>query len=203
MAFVGLPCDELPANQPKSARPYVPGVGPGTAQYGGVWPNEWPNGQRHGDIERSCVAPVTIETATGASGGRACRCRRAQRTRSTAAADGVSSLRVVDASLPRRMIAASPRQPITRAISRSRSGVTARACRSWRPRALQAPDERTRCRPTGLRARPRAWRQATAPVVEAAVSTWAPARRLEASAAAAQRACQPEAKSEPLLGIES
>jgi hypothetical protein len=45
-------------------------------------------------------------------GGRASQCRRAQRTCPTPAADG-ESLRVVDASLPRRMIATSRRRPIT------------------------------------------------------------------------------------------
>lgn len=107
------PRDEIPANRAKPSRPYVPGVGPDTAQHGRVRPNEWPNGEPHPDLERRYVAPVTIGTATGAAGGRASRCRRAQRACSTAAADGVS-LRVVDASLLRRMIAASPRRPITR-----------------------------------------------------------------------------------------
>jgi hypothetical protein len=89
------------------------------ATYGRVWPNDWPNGQLHHDIARRCGAPVRIETVTGVSGGRASRSRRARRTRPAAAVDGVS-LRVVDASLPRRMIAGSPRQPITWATSCSR-----------------------------------------------------------------------------------
>src|SRR5688500_12933937 len=86
----------------------MPGVGLDTARYGRVWPNEWPNGQLDPDIDRRCVAPVTIEPATGTPAGRALRCRRAQRTCSTAAADGVS-LRVLDGSLPRRMVARFPR----------------------------------------------------------------------------------------------
>jgi len=48
---------------------------------------------------------------------------RARRTRSTAAADGVS-LRVLDASLSRRMIAGSSRQPITSATACSRRGAS-------------------------------------------------------------------------------
>src|SRR5215218_3771921 len=104
MALAALPRLEVPANQPISSRPYMPGVGPDPAQYGQVWPNEWPNGQLHHDIQGRCVAPMTTGTATGASGGRASACRRAQTTRSTAAADGLS-VRVLDASLRRRMIA--------------------------------------------------------------------------------------------------
>jgi hypothetical protein len=145
MAFVGLPCDELPANQPKSARPYVPGVGPGTAQYGGVWPNEWPNGQRHGDIERRCVAPVTIEMATGASGGRragvAVLRGRARRQRPTACRCGCSM---------RHCAGARSQHPLgNRRRRRPAAAGAARACRSWRPRALPAPDERWRFRPPG------------------------------------------------------
>src|SRR5215218_5231021 len=104
MAFVRHSGNEMPANQLEPSRPQVPGVGFDTAQYGRVWPNEWPNGDLLHDIERRCVAPVTIEAATGAPGGRASSCRRVQRARSTAAADGVS-LRALDASQPRRMIA--------------------------------------------------------------------------------------------------
>ena len=74
----------------------------------GRWPCDWPN-------------------ATRAAGGRASRCRRAHRTRSTAAAHG-ESLRVGDASLRRRMIAASPRRLITRRPSRGMRGA---ARRSW------------------------------------------------------------------------
>jgi hypothetical protein len=43
------------------------------------------------------------------------------------------------------------------------AGGEARACRSWRTRALPTPDERSRCRPTGLRARPQAGRRRPLP----------------------------------------
>jgi hypothetical protein len=122
MAFVGLPGAEMPANRINSLRPQVLRVGPGTTQYGRVWPNEWPNGQLRHDMERRCVVPVTIEPAAGAPGGRASRCRRALRTCATAAADGVS-LRVLDASLP-GMVAGSPRRPITWTTSRRRRGAS-------------------------------------------------------------------------------
>jgi hypothetical protein len=94
MAFVASSPAKIPANRPKRARPSASRDGPDTAQYGRVWPNEWPNGRLHHDIERLRGAPVTIEPGSGAPGGRASPCRRAQRTRSTAAADGVS-LRVL------------------------------------------------------------------------------------------------------------
>ena len=130
MAFVGLSAAEMPANRAKQSHRETPGVGPGTAQYGRVWPNEWPNGDLLRDIERRCVAPVTIEPATGAPAGRASRCRRAQRTRSTAAADGMA-LRVLDASLPGGW-SQVPRHPIA---------------------SVPGPGYRTRCRPrTGARA---------------------------------------------------
>ena len=35
----------MPANQAKWSRPLALHVGPDTAQYGAVWPNEWPNGE--------------------------------------------------------------------------------------------------------------------------------------------------------------
>jgi hypothetical protein len=117
MAFVASPRTKILAKRRETASPPASGVGPDTAEYGRVWPNEWPNGQLHHGIQRRCVAPVTIETATGAPGGWASPCRRAQRRRSTAATDG-ASLRVSDASCPRRMIAGSPRQPTTWATSR-------------------------------------------------------------------------------------
>ena len=54
MAFVGLLGTEMPANQNNRARREMPGVGPRTAQYGLVWPNEWPNGEIHArDYERA------------------------------------------------------------------------------------------------------------------------------------------------------
>jgi hypothetical protein len=68
----------------------VPGIGLDTAQYGWVWPNEWPNGQLHHAIERRCVGPGTIEPVTGAAAGRASRCRRPED-----ALDGSGGRRVV------------------------------------------------------------------------------------------------------------
>jgi hypothetical protein len=64
-------------------------------------------------------------------------------------------VRVLDASLRRRMIARSARQP-TR--GRPAAVAAARVRRTCRPRALPAPHERSRIRQTALRARPRAWR---------------------------------------------
>jgi hypothetical protein len=173
MAFAGRPGNEMPANQRKSSRPSLPGVGLDTAQYGRVWPNEWPNGQLHHDIERRCAVPVTIEPVTGAPAGRASRCRRAQRTCSTAAADGVS-LRVLDASLRRRIIAGFPRQPTTWTTGRSRSGasspVRATAGVAGPGRALALSSNRTASETSSVAL-------ATAPVVDAAVSICAPASR--------------------------
>jgi hypothetical protein len=84
-----------------------------------------------------------IGTATGAAGGGASRWRRAQRTRSTAAVDGVS-LQVVDAALPWRMIAASPRRPITRG-DQPRHERRELAGRGWASSGLaRPPDERSR-----------------------------------------------------------
>jgi hypothetical protein len=62
--------------------------------------------------------PATIGPVTGAAAGRALRCHRARRTRSAAAADGVS-FRVLDASLRWRMIAGSRRLPTTWTTGRS------------------------------------------------------------------------------------
>ena len=121
MAFAGRPGHEIPANQPETSRPQVPGVGPDTAQYGRVWPNDWPNGQLHHDIERRCIAPVTIDRETGAPAGCASRSRRARRTCSTAAEDS-GLMRVLDASPARRMVAGSPRHPIRWTTSRRRRG---------------------------------------------------------------------------------
>jgi hypothetical protein len=56
----------MPANRPNSLRPQAPRTGPDTAQYGRVWPNQWPNGDLQHDIERRGVAP-------------ACRCGRLMR----------------------------------------------------------------------------------------------------------------------------
>ena len=47
MAFVALLGTEMPANRYISSRRAMPGVGPRTAHYGLVWPNEWPNGEIH------------------------------------------------------------------------------------------------------------------------------------------------------------
>jgi hypothetical protein len=122
-------------------------------QYGRVWPNEWPNGQLHHGIQRRCVAPVTIETATGEPGGWAFPCRRAQRRCSTAATDGVS-LRVLDASCPRRIIAGSPSATDHMGDEPQRGASSP----VLRPRALR-PRTSARARSTGLRARPGARRR--------------------------------------------
>ena len=84
-------------------------------------------------------------------------------TCATAAADAVS-LRVLDASRP----GACSQVPLdSRSRGRQAAGGEARACPSWRPRALPALDERSRFRPTGLRASSSV-APATAPVVDAA-----------------------------------
>jgi hypothetical protein len=173
MAFVALPGAEIPANPPKQSRRYVAGVGPGTAQYGGVWPNEWPNGQLHHDIERRCVAPGRSSPQPVRLRGRALRCRRARRTRSTATADGVS-LRVPDVSLP----GAWSQVPLgTRSRGRPASGGEARACRSWRPRALPPPKRALALSSNRAASETSSVAPASETVVEAAVSTRAPGRR--------------------------
>src|SRR5438034_7175173 len=98
MVFAASPGTEMPVNQAKRRPPLVPWDGLDTAQYGRVRPNEWPNGQLRHDLERRRVAPVTIESATGAPRGCASVCRRARRRRPAAAADDVS-LRRPGASL--------------------------------------------------------------------------------------------------------
>jgi hypothetical protein len=160
MAFAGVPGTEIPANPPNQPCRSVPGIGSGTAQYGGVWPNEWPNGRLHHDIARGGVAPVTFEPATRAPGGRASRCRRAQRTRSTAVADGVSSP-VLDASLP------GPWSQVLLGIrSRGRpagAGET-RARRSWRPRGLASRGRALALKSTRPPSETSSVAQATAPI---------------------------------------
>ena len=48
MAFAASSNAEMPANhRARYPRPLVFRVGPDTGQYGGVWPNEWPNGGVH------------------------------------------------------------------------------------------------------------------------------------------------------------
>jgi hypothetical protein len=110
MAFVGLPGTEMPANPPKQSRRYVRGVGPGTAQYRRVWPNEWPNGEI-----RAGVHEVTRHAHDGRDEDRlrpgSGSPNRHDRT-GTAATMGGASPRELDASLlagsQRRMIAGSP-----------------------------------------------------------------------------------------------
>jgi hypothetical protein len=166
----------------------VPGVGPGDGPIRQVWPNEWPNGQRRHDIERHCVAPVTIEPATGAPAGRWPRCRRAHRTCATAAADGVS-LRVLDASLP----GAWSQVPLgTRSRGRQAAGGEARACRSRQPRALPALDERSPCRPTSCEGA-RAWRRDRSRR-RSSISACAPAGRLRDSSVPSGREQRPGAR---------
>src|SRR5215207_1096463 len=45
MAFVWTPGVKIPANRAKPAKIVASVNGPDTAQYGRVWPNEWPNGE--------------------------------------------------------------------------------------------------------------------------------------------------------------
>jgi hypothetical protein len=139
----------MPANTQAPLGSRASDVAPHTAQYGWVWPNEWPNGEiRAPHDEGACSARDDRGRSRPHRGGRSSNRRDGT---STAAATDAGLLGQLDASLPagsqRRMIAGSSRQPATRATNGSRR------------RALANPAPRTsssRCRPTGSRARPRA-----------------------------------------------
>src|SRR5918995_2023521 len=47
MAFVAASSPKVPANRQYPVTSRASGDGPDTAQYGLVWPNEWPNGEIH------------------------------------------------------------------------------------------------------------------------------------------------------------
>src|ERR671918_1362144 len=54
MAFVAASSPKVPANRQYPVASRASGDGPDTAQYGLVWPNEWPNGEIHArDDERA------------------------------------------------------------------------------------------------------------------------------------------------------
>src|ERR687897_288736 len=54
MAFVAASSPKVPANRQYPVASRASGDGPDTAQYGLVWPNEWPNGETHArDDERA------------------------------------------------------------------------------------------------------------------------------------------------------
>jgi hypothetical protein len=54
MAFVAASSPKIPANRQYPVASRASGDGPDTAQYGLVWPNEWPNGEIHArDDERA------------------------------------------------------------------------------------------------------------------------------------------------------
>jgi hypothetical protein len=101
-------------------------VGPDTAQYGWVWPNEWPNVEVHTrDKEAADRARDSRDREHVRRGGGAP--NRHQTTRAATVTRGALSGEF-DRSFPagsrRRMIAGSLRRPMTWATRGSRSGAT-------------------------------------------------------------------------------
>jgi hypothetical protein len=153
MAFVGLLGVEMPANPNKQSRSYVPGVGPGSAQYGWVWPNEWPNGEfQTRDKEAADRARDGRDREHVHRGGGA---PDRHQTSGTATVRGGALSGGFDTSFPagsrRRMIAGSLRRPTTWATSGSRRAATSPPVSVAR-RAAQDDRSRARSPSTGQRA---------------------------------------------------
>jgi hypothetical protein len=176
MAFVAPLRAKTPATA-VTACPLGSCDGADTAQYDGVWPNEWPNGEfRARDHEGARSARDGRDRRRPHRDGRSP--NRREGTGMAAATGGALSGQL-DASLPagsqRRMIAGFSRQPTTRATSGSRSGALSPIPPPGRALALSS---------NRVASETSSFAPSTAPVVEGAVSTRAPARRPLA------RACQ-------------
>jgi hypothetical protein len=126
MAVAASSGAEMPANQTNWPGPPTLRVGPDTAQYGWVWPNEWPNGEVHtrgkeaADRARDGRDREHVRRGGGAP--------NRYQTTGTATGTGGALSGEFDTSFPagsrRRMIAGSLRQPRTWATSGSRRAAT-------------------------------------------------------------------------------
>jgi hypothetical protein len=151
MAFVAASSPKVPANRQYPVASRASGDGPDTAQYGLVWPNEWPNGEIHARDD---------ERARGSS-------KQHERTGVTA---GALSGQLA-ASLPAGLAAAND---LTIAIyHRPARGRRAPAGEAW---VLAGSPSLTRSS-TRVASGTSNLVPTTAPVVEAAVSTCTPAPR--------------------------
>src|SRR5215210_1777835 len=109
MAFAAASSQKVPANTQHPVASRVHGDGPDTAQYGLVWPNEWPNGEIHArDYERACSAPD----------GRDRSCRHGV-AGSSNHHEGTGTDAVTAGALSDRLAASSPAGSRRRMISRS------------------------------------------------------------------------------------
>ena len=168
MAFVQLVGTEMPANQHKRSRREMPGVGPRTAQYGLVWPNEWPNGEihaRHCERARSALTVVLAAADTGFGG-------------SSTHHEGTGTDAVTARALSGQLAASSTRWlPAANDLTHPHNHRPARVTSaSGKAQALARSPPLARSS-TRVASGTSSFVPTTAPVVEAVVSTCAPAPR--------------------------